>query len=419
MEIPLSEFFIAYRTTALPPDAVITHIKMPLSTPGVREITKAYKQAKRKDDDIAIVTASFQVRLDENGIVQTARLAYGGMAPMPVLAKSAAASLIGKTWFDSRTLDDAMDALMDDFDLSYSVPGGMASYRRCLTLSLFFRFWNTVVKELELGEVPSELVEEIHREISDGSRDNYNALEQRVVGKQVPHLSALKQCTGEAEYLDDIPVQHRELFGGLVLSSKAHAKLVSVDWAPALDLPGVVGYIDRYSIPKELNIWGSVKKDEPFFAEDEVYSHGQVIGMLYAETALQAYTAARAVNVVYEDLPVILTIDDAIEQKSLFKHGKELRKGAALEGKMDEVFARAERTFEGITKMGGQEHFYLETQASLVIPSIEDGQMTVWSSTQNTMETQEFVSQVTGVPSNRINAKVKRMVSFFLDLSRR
>jgi xanthine dehydrogenase/oxidase len=65
--------------------------------------------------------------------------------------------------------------------------------------------------------------------------------------------------------------------------------------------------------------------------------------------------------------------------------------------------------YEGVTRLGGQEHFYLETNAALSIPSGEDGAMEVWSSTQNTMETQEFVSSVLGVPSNRINARVKRM----------
>lgn len=409
LELPMSNFFVAYRTTTLPPDGILTHIRIPLPSKGTREVLKAYKQAKRKDDDIAIVTASFRVRLDDAGIVEDACLVYGGMAPITKEAIKSRNTLLGRRWFSSKTLDEVLTVLSQEFDLPYTVPGGMAHYRKTLTLSLFFRFWHESAAELGLGDVDGQVIDEIHRAISTGTRDDYNPNEQRVVGKQVPHLSALKQCTGEAEYIDDMPRQDRELFGGLVLSSKAHANIISVDWEPALEMPGVVGYIDKNSLSKEKNIWGSILKDEPFFAVDKVLHHGQVIGMVYAETALEAQAAARAVKIVYEELPTILTIDEAIEAGSFFKHGKNLRKGLAIDDKMDEAFAQCDRIFEGQTRIGGQEHFYLETNAALVIPSGEDGFMEVWSSTQNTMETQEFVSQVTGVPSNRINARVKRM----------
>ncbi|GAB1211395.1 hypothetical protein ATERTT37_000509 [Aspergillus terreus] len=427
--LSMDSLFLGYRKTALPEGSIITQIRIPLPPPNVRETTKSYKQAKRKDDDIAIVTAAFRVRLDDTAKVTEAALAYGGMAPTTVIAKRATELLVGKTWGDGSVLDEVLDALLADFDLPFGVPGGMATYRRTLTLSLFFRFWNEVISEFSLGPtVDRDITDEIHRKISHGARDNNNPYEQRVVGKQLPHLSGLKHTTGEAEYVDDMPPQHRELFGAMVLSQKAHAKIVSVDWTPALGPGLAVGYVDRHSIHPETNRWGSVVHDEPFFAEDKVYSHGQPIGLVYAETALQAQAAARAVKVVYEDLPAVLTIDEAIKAESFFNHGKELRKGAPPE-RMAEVFATCDRIFTGTTRIGGQEHFYLETNAAMVIPHPEDGSMDVWSSTQNTyvtpmpwrhagltsnrLETQDFVSHVTGVPANRINARVKRMGGAF------
>ena len=193
--IPINEFFIGYRTTALPPDAVITHIHIPLAKPDSREITKAYKQAKRKDDDIAIVTAAFRCHLDKDGSVEDISLAYGGMAPKTVEATTTMKELLGKKWHDSRTLDAALTALASDFDLRFGVPGGMATYRKTLALSLFFRYWHEVVSDLGLGKVDPSLIEEIHRGISKGSRDDYNPHEQRVVGKQIPHL-----CISEAKH---------------------------------------------------------------------------------------------------------------------------------------------------------------------------------------------------------------------------
>ncbi|KAF1842806.1 xanthine dehydrogenase/oxidase [Cucurbitaria berberidis CBS 394.84] len=409
VDLPIRKFFVAYRTTNLPPDAILHRIRIPLPPPNSREVLKAYKQAKRKDDDIAIVTAAFRVRLDSEDIVEDACIVYGGMAPMTKESPKTQSALLGKRWFHSDTLEAALTALLEDYDLPYGVPGGMADYRKTLTLSLFFRFWHESAAEFGLGNVDEQVIDEIHREISSGVRDDYNPHEQRVVGKQVAHLSALKQCTGEALYLDDEPRLDRELFGGLVMSTKAHAKILSIDWERALEMPGVVGYINRNSIPADVNVWGSIKKDEPFFAEDKVLFHGQVIGMVYADSALEAQAAARAVKVEYEVLQPILTIDEAIAAESFFPHGKFLRKRLAIDDKMEDAFARCDRIFEGVTRLGGQEHFYLETNAALSIPTGEDGAMEVWSSTQNTMETQEFVSSVLGVPSNRINARVKRM----------
>ncbi|KAE8449862.1 hypothetical protein EG329_007339 [Mollisiaceae sp. DMI_Dod_QoI] len=413
MSLPMSTFFTAYRKTTLPPDAVITHIHIPLPLPGVRELTKAYKQAKRKDDDIAIVTASFRVRLDDEGLVSDVSLAYGGMAPKTIEAKATMQALRGRKWHSSAILQETMSSLAQEFNLEFGVPGGMATYRRTLTMSMFFRFWHETIADFGLGKVDPSLVNEIHRSISMGYRDNYNPHEQRVVGKQIPHLSALKQNTGEAQYIDDMPKADRELYGVMVLSSRAHAKLVEVDWSPALGPGLAVGYVDKHDLAPEANLWGSVVKDEPFFADGEVFSHGQPIGLVYAETALRAQAAARAVKIVYEDLPIILTIDEAIAAKSFFKHGKILKKGIALEDKMDDIWTNCDQVFEGTTRMGGQEHFYLETNAALVIPNREEKSYEVWSSTQNTMETQEFVAQVTGVPSSRVNARVKRMGGAF------
>jgi xanthine dehydrogenase/oxidase len=384
MSLPTSTFFTAYRKTTLPADAVITHIQIPLPPPGVKEITKAYKQAKRKDDDIAIVTAAFRVRLDDECQVSDISLAYGGMAPKTIEALSTMRALKGRKWHSSNTLQDTMSSLAQEFNLKFGVPGGMATYRRTLAMSLFFRFWHETIADFGFAKVDLSLINEIHRSISTGYRDNYNPHEQRVVGKQIPHLSALKQSTGEAQYIDDMPKVNRELYGAMVLSSKAHAKLIEVDWSPALAEGLAVGYVDKHDVPAEANLWGSVVKDEPFFANGEVFSHGQPIGMVYAETQLQAQAAARAVKIVYEDLPTILTIDEAIEAKSFFKHGKILKKGIALEDKMDDIWSDCDRIFKGTTRMGGQEHFYLETNSALVIPNREEKSFEVWSSTQNT-----------------------------------
>lgn len=385
-EIPVSNFFKGYRTTALGPNEVIAKVRIPIGSEK-GEFFRAYKQAKRKDDDIAIVNAAFRVSLDGSFDVKGVDLVYGGMAPMTIVAKHTVAYLMGKKWTEPSTLEGAMSALEEDFNLRFGVPGGMATYRKSLAFGFFYRFYHEVLSELKAGEVylDEDARTEIERAISSGKKDHAatQAYEQRVLGKANPHVAALKQCTGEAQYTDDIPVQKNELYGVMVLSTKAHAKIISVDASPAIDLPGVVEWIDHRDLPNpEANWWGAPNCDEVFFAVDEVFTAGQPIGMILATSAKHAEAGARSVKVEYEELPAIYTIEEAIAKESYLPHYRYINKGD-VEG----AFEKADHVFSGIARMGGQEHFYLETQACVVIPKPEDGEMEVWSSTQNPTET--------------------------------
>ncbi|KAH1431423.1 hypothetical protein KXX32_003141 [Aspergillus fumigatus] len=408
IEIPMDQFFKGYRLTALPEDAVIVSLRIPISSKQ-GEYLRAYKQSKRKDDDIAIVNAALRVSLSPSNDVTSVNLVFGGLAPMTVSARNAESFLLGKKFTNPATLEGTMSALERDFDLKFSVPGGMATYRRSLALGFFYRFYHDVLSEIEVRDtdIDEDVIAEIERAISSGQKDHEssNAYQQRILGKAAPHVSALKQTTGEAQYTDDIPVQKNELYGCLVLSTKAHAKIVSVDTTAALNIPGVYDYVDHRDLPNpKANWWGAPKCDEVFFAVDEVTTAGQPIGMILASSAKIAEEASRAVKIEYEELPAILTIEEAIEAESYFDHFRFIKCGDT-----DKAFEEADHVFHGVSRMGGQEHFYLETQACVAIPKPEDGEMEVWSSTQNPTETQTYVAQVTGVAANKVVSRVKRL----------
>ncbi|KAF2424434.1 xanthine dehydrogenase [Tothia fuscella] len=408
VELPMSEFFKGYRVTSLPPDAIIASIRIPAARPK-GEYLRAYKQAKRKDDDIAIVNSALRVVLDDSHIVKECDLVYGGMAPITISAKKADEVLKGKVWTDPATLEAVMNALEEDFDLRFGVPGGMATYRKSLALGFFYKFYNEVLADLavEIVKVDHQAIGEIERIISFGKKDHDASLkyQQKILGKEAPHVAAMKQCTGEAQYIDDLPVHQNELFGRMVLSSKAHAKIVSVDVSAALELPGVYDYVDHTCLPNpEANWWGAPVCDETFFAVDEVFTAGQPIGMILADTSVHAENAVRAVKVVYEDLPAIFTIEEAIEKESFFDHYRYINKGDT-----EKAIKDADHVFTGVCRMGGQEHFYLETQACLAVPKPEDDEMEVFSGTQNPAETQTYVAQVLGVAANKVVCRVKRM----------
>ncbi|EAW10559.1 putative xanthine dehydrogenase HxA [Aspergillus clavatus NRRL 1] len=407
-EIPMSQFFKGYRSTALPEDAIIYSLRIPIAS-NQGEYIRAYKQSKRKDDDIAIVNAALRVSLSTSNDVTSANLVFGGLAPMTVSARNAESFLVGKKFTNPATLEGTMSALERDFDLKFGVPGGMATYRRSLALGFFYRFYHDVLSGIEVKEsdIDEGVIAEIERAISTGQKDNESsvAYQQKILGRAMPHVSALKQATGEAQYTDDIPVQQNELFGCLVLSTKAHAKIISVDATAALDIPGVFDYVDHRDLPDpKANWWGAPKRDEVFFAVDEVTTAGQPIGIILANSAKIAEEGARAVKIEYEDLPAILTMEEAVEAESFFEHFRYIKCGDT-----EKAFKEADHVFEGVSRMGGQEHFYLETQACVAIPKPEDGEMEVWSSTQNPTETQAYVAQVTGVAANKVVSRVKRL----------
>lgn len=122
--------------------------------------------------------------------------------------------------------------------------------------------------------------------------------------------------------------------------------------------------------------------DEVFFAIDAVFTAGQPIGMVVATSQQAAAAGARAVSVQYEELPAIFTMEEAIEKESYFEHYRYIRRGSPI----NEALKKADHVFSGVARMGGQEHFYLETQATVAIPKPEGGEIEVWSSTQNPTE---------------------------------
>ena len=79
-----------------------------------------------------------------------------------------------------------------------------------------------------------------------------------------------------------------------------------------------------------------------------------------------------------------------------------------VRGNVEDGFKSSDIVLEGSYRCGGQEHFYLETHAVLVIPK-EDNEMEVHCSTQNPTETQHYVAKALGIPDSRVTCRVKRL----------
>src|SRR5205814_6674082 len=112
--LPLHEFFVAYRQTALQPGEILKSIIIPRPPTGIKTRRRFYKVSKRREMDISTVAACFAITLDESGTITKARLAYGGVAALPVRAKKAEQALVGRQWNDS-TCEEVIPLLENEF----------------------------------------------------------------------------------------------------------------------------------------------------------------------------------------------------------------------------------------------------------------------------------------------------------------
>ncbi|MFL6711154.1 MAG: xanthine dehydrogenase molybdopterin binding subunit, partial [Massilia sp.] len=224
----------------------------------------------------------------------------------------------------------------------------------------------------------------------------------RAVGISRAHESAILHVRGEATYTDDIAEVAGTLHGALGLSSKAHARIVSVNLDKVRAAAGVAGVFAVGEIPG-LNDCGPIIHDDPIFADGVVLYVGQPIFIVVASTHDQARRAARLADIVYEELPAILTPQGAKAAGSFVLPPMRLARGD-----YQAAFEAAPHAVKGELYVGGQEQFYLEGQIAYAIPK-EDQGMLVQCSTQHPSEMQHVVAHALGLASHNIVVECRRM----------
>ena len=222
------------------------------------------------------------------------------------------------------------------------------------------------------------------------------------VGTDVPHDSARTHVAGKSIFIDDIPAARNELFVDFVGSPVAHGKIVGIDIDAVKQLPGVVAVLTYKDIPGH-NHFGPIIKDEHLLVEDVAEFMGDPVVLIGAESREALKAAKKLVRLKVEPLPPIFTIDDAIAANSFIGVQRFIERGDAANG-----LKSSEHLLEGAIEIGGQEHFYLESQAAVAHPG-EEGAIEVLSSTQHPTETQSLVAEILGVPFNKVAVTCKRM----------
>ena len=382
--VPLEDFFTAYRKTVLRPGEIMREILLPRGGPGAGLSRRVdfLKVSKRRELDISIVAAAFCVDLAADGTVRHARIAYGGVAAMPLRALKVEAALIG------RKLDDpiVVPLLRETFQPIDDARSG-AEYRRGLVVSLWEKFVSgeqSQAQDADLGFAGDN-----RWPVDDASRN-------------LGHESAVGHVTGRALYVDDTAQRRKMLDVWPVCAPHAHARILRRDATKARQAHGIHAVLLAEDIPGENNT-GPVRHDEPMLAKDEILFHGQMVAFVVGDSLHACRAAAALVEVDYEPLPAIIGLPAAIAADSYHTEPHALSRGDVAT-----ALAAAPTKLEGEFEFGGQEHFYLETQAAWAEAG-EDGTVLVNSSTQHPSEIQAIVAEVLHVARHKVIVQAPRM----------
>lgn len=390
--LPLDGFFTGYRQTQLRPDEVMKEIVLPRGAPqGMTRRVDFQKVSHRRELDISIVAGAFCIDVDAAGVVRRARIAYGGVAAMPVRVRAAEAALEGKMLAEAAgTVAEILRGELAPID----DVRGSAEYRRGVAASVWEKF---VAGETSLAvDAAAAFAAGSFRGGGEHGRD------ARATSRLLRHESAVGHVTGGAQYVDDTAQRRPMLEVWPVLAPHARARIRRRDANGALAMPGIVAVLMAEDVPGENNV-GVARHDETLFAADEVNYHGHIVALVVGESVAVCRAAAALIEVEYEPLPAVLTTAEAVAQGSFHNPLRTIGRGDP-----DAALAAAPKRLAGEFSLGGQEHFYLETHAAWAECG-DDGDVFISSSTQHPSEIQAIVAEVLALPRNKVVVQSPRM----------
>lgn len=227
-----------------------------------------------------------------------------------------------------------------------------------------------------------------------------------VIGKPLPKVDAMAKCVGETVYADDFNLP-RTIYAKLLRSPHPHARVLRVNPERALQLEGVYAVITGKDLPEKFGIMPATQ-DEEALAVDKVRYVGDPVAAVAAASETLAEKALGTIDVEYEILKPILTIEEALasteesERIHTWNRRANIQKAVSLEfGDMDSGFAQSDHIFEGTFFYQGNTHLPMEQYCAIGFYG-PDEKLTLWSSTQTPHYLHRALAKVLGLAASRI-----------------
>ena len=226
-------------------------------------------------------------------------------------------------------------------------------------------------------------------------------MSQSTLGTDVPQVNARAKVLGRAQYAGDLKIAGM-LHGKVLRSPHPHARIVRIDTAAALALPGVKAVLTGADAPATL--WGVHKKERAILAKGEVRFAGEEVAAVAAVTEEIARDALDLIQVEYEELPAILTPEESLDGQAPGVHpgrGNVVTEIRFERGNVEEGMAQAALIHEATNSTHAQYPGYMEPMGSLADIDA-DGRLQVWTSTQSVFLARARLAAALELPVSRV-----------------
>ncbi|XP_059622489.1 xanthine dehydrogenase-like [Phlebotomus argentipes] len=420
---------------------VIKEVTLPQLTPSIYRL-RLYKIMDRAQNAIAYMNAGFLFEMSQgSGVTKSTRIVYGGVNSKFVHATSIEKILKRMNLFENTTIKTVIDAIYKDFIIDDTLPNASAIFRQKLAIGLFYRTVLSLAPSTQVRPIYKSGTFSIPRPLSAGQQTYETFPPKYPISQPITKIEALWQCSGEAEYVNDIEACHA-LWATFVLSKDPMKTIASIDPTEALkvrgvkafysakDIPGVNSFISRRHISDVTTI-----EPEEVFCSGKVLYHGQPVGVIVAEEMSQAVYAADLVKINYESKveeekgafaslykyltgsvvteskeKILATLADVLEEDPNLTKDR-FQAPIVVKVATQQGIGEAEGNVKGHLMCGPQYHYTMETQQTVAIP-MEDG-IDIYPSTQFMDVTNMGVADVLGVKNSYVRIHIRRLGGAF------
>ncbi len=226
-----------------------------------------------------------------------------------------------------------------------------------------------------------------------------------VIGQSLPKIDAWAKVTGETRFADDL-VLPRMAYAKLLRSPHAHALIKRIDTVRARALPGVYAVITGHDLPRVKFGILPVSQDEEALCVDKVRMVGDAVAAVAAVDEETAERAARLIDVEYEPLKPLMSIQESLANPDVRIHeygdGPNIHKAVALQfGDVEAAFSGSHLVREDVFFFEGNTHLPMEQHAAVAHWG-PDGKLTLWSSTQTPHYVHRLLGKILDVPQAHV-----------------
>ena len=405
------------------PDEILVSLILPPRPPG-GFIAEPFKQAIRRTDSMALVSAAMTAERDAAGALQGPCLAFGGLGVAGLRTTRTEAALAGQRPEDltatAAALRPVLDLLREEIDEINvrALPEPMRIYQKDVAAGFLRRFLHMAApRSGDFGDVARFVQPPTRgRQIFAAAPEN-----SAVVGEAITHRYIPQHVHGETRYTVDTQLPDDGLHAAIVPAPIARGELIGIDATEAATQRDFVGLVTAKDVPG--NNWQGhmvhPHGEEEILCSRDITHLGQPVALALARTEFGARRAAAAVQVTARpsDAPPILTFDDIVDQDSWFSFEHkpdapetEARDRRLRRGDPDGAFRKADRDPESYLVLGDrlevgfQSCFYLEPQCAVATPQAEGG-VSIRSSTQSPSHVARYVAAALDVDQHKVDVE--------------